>query len=369
MHLTSSPAIWYAARASGVAAYVVLTVTVALGMAMGGKAQSKRWPKFATAGRAPLRRPARRLADRRPRRCDRARLVPALLAAPARRPAGVDVPAALDGPRHRRRRAAARARDHEPLPEAAAVPRLAARPLPQLRGLGRRLAARHVRRHRPQRDVARDAVRGLDRERRCDPPLALRRLLAPLARRRGRRARGRRRAAAAHARAAAPEPAALELRALRRAAHGAGAAERHEREADRLLRRRRPGAAEAARARRSARLADLARRNLAPARVPAERRRVPRSRHVGRRHELQRPLPAAERTRPLGGRELGACRRTAPGSSGRSGCMRRALPVAAARARRGLLLPQPGRTRLRRPLRPSVSASPRSGPDSSPATC
>ena len=49
MHLTSSPAIWYAARASGVAAYVVLTVTVALGMAMGGKAQSKRWPKFATA--------------------------------------------------------------------------------------------------------------------------------------------------------------------------------------------------------------------------------------------------------------------------------------------------------------------------------
>ena len=48
MHLTSSPAIWYAARASGVAAYVVLTVTVALGMAMGGKAQSARWPKFAT---------------------------------------------------------------------------------------------------------------------------------------------------------------------------------------------------------------------------------------------------------------------------------------------------------------------------------
>ena len=49
MHVTSSPAIWYAARASGVAAYVVLTVTVALGMAMGGKAQSRRWPKFATA--------------------------------------------------------------------------------------------------------------------------------------------------------------------------------------------------------------------------------------------------------------------------------------------------------------------------------
>ena len=48
MHLTSNPAIWYAARASGVAAYVVLTVTVSVGMAMGGKAQSRRWPKFAT---------------------------------------------------------------------------------------------------------------------------------------------------------------------------------------------------------------------------------------------------------------------------------------------------------------------------------
>ena len=48
MHLTSSPAIWYAARASGVTAYVILTVTVSLGIAMGGKAQSTRWPRFAT---------------------------------------------------------------------------------------------------------------------------------------------------------------------------------------------------------------------------------------------------------------------------------------------------------------------------------
>jgi methionine sulfoxide reductase heme-binding subunit len=47
VHLTSNPAIWYAARASGIAAYVVLTLTVALGLAMGGKAQSKRWPRFA----------------------------------------------------------------------------------------------------------------------------------------------------------------------------------------------------------------------------------------------------------------------------------------------------------------------------------
>jgi sulfoxide reductase heme-binding subunit YedZ len=47
MHLTSSPAIWYAARASGVAAHLVLTLTVSLGLAMGGKAQSRRWPRFA----------------------------------------------------------------------------------------------------------------------------------------------------------------------------------------------------------------------------------------------------------------------------------------------------------------------------------
>ena len=47
MHLTAAPAIWYAARASGVAAYVVLTVVVCLGMALGGKVQTRRWPRFA----------------------------------------------------------------------------------------------------------------------------------------------------------------------------------------------------------------------------------------------------------------------------------------------------------------------------------
>jgi sulfoxide reductase heme-binding subunit YedZ len=46
MHLSSSPAIWYAARASGVAAYVVLSVVVSLGLALGGKAQSRHWPRF-----------------------------------------------------------------------------------------------------------------------------------------------------------------------------------------------------------------------------------------------------------------------------------------------------------------------------------
>jgi sulfoxide reductase heme-binding subunit YedZ len=46
MHLSSSPAIWYAARASGVAAYVVLSFVVCLGLALGGKAQTRRWPRF-----------------------------------------------------------------------------------------------------------------------------------------------------------------------------------------------------------------------------------------------------------------------------------------------------------------------------------
>ena len=46
MHVSSSPAVWYAARASGVAAYIVLSLVVTLGMTLGGKAQNRRWPRF-----------------------------------------------------------------------------------------------------------------------------------------------------------------------------------------------------------------------------------------------------------------------------------------------------------------------------------
>lgn len=46
MHVTANPAIWYAARASGVAAYVVLSLVVSLGIGLGGKAQNRRWPRF-----------------------------------------------------------------------------------------------------------------------------------------------------------------------------------------------------------------------------------------------------------------------------------------------------------------------------------
>jgi sulfoxide reductase heme-binding subunit YedZ len=47
MHLTASPVDWYAARAAGIAAYLVLTIVVSLGLTMSGKARSSKWPKFA----------------------------------------------------------------------------------------------------------------------------------------------------------------------------------------------------------------------------------------------------------------------------------------------------------------------------------
>jgi sulfoxide reductase heme-binding subunit YedZ len=46
VHVSSSPALWYATRASGIAAYVILSVVVSIGLSMGGKAQNKRWPRF-----------------------------------------------------------------------------------------------------------------------------------------------------------------------------------------------------------------------------------------------------------------------------------------------------------------------------------
>ncbi|MDX6479719.1 MAG: methionine sulfoxide reductase heme-binding subunit [Gaiellaceae bacterium] len=46
VHVSSSPALWYATRASGIAAYVILGVVVCIGLSMGGKARSERWPRF-----------------------------------------------------------------------------------------------------------------------------------------------------------------------------------------------------------------------------------------------------------------------------------------------------------------------------------
>lgn len=47
MHLTSSPADWYAARAAGIVAYVLLSAVVVLGITMAGKKKLHRWPRFA----------------------------------------------------------------------------------------------------------------------------------------------------------------------------------------------------------------------------------------------------------------------------------------------------------------------------------
>ena len=38
---------WYVVRASGILAFVLLTVSVVLGLAVSGKARSSRWPRFA----------------------------------------------------------------------------------------------------------------------------------------------------------------------------------------------------------------------------------------------------------------------------------------------------------------------------------
>jgi methionine sulfoxide reductase heme-binding subunit len=46
VHLTSSPIDWYAARAAGVTAYVLLTGVVVLGMTMASKRRFDRWPRF-----------------------------------------------------------------------------------------------------------------------------------------------------------------------------------------------------------------------------------------------------------------------------------------------------------------------------------
>jgi sulfoxide reductase heme-binding subunit YedZ len=47
MHLTSNPLDWYAARAAGIVAYLLLSFVVVLGTTMARKATMQRWPQFA----------------------------------------------------------------------------------------------------------------------------------------------------------------------------------------------------------------------------------------------------------------------------------------------------------------------------------
>jgi methionine sulfoxide reductase heme-binding subunit len=47
MHLTSSPVAWYAVRAGGVVAYLLLTTAVLLGLQMSSRRRMERWPRIA----------------------------------------------------------------------------------------------------------------------------------------------------------------------------------------------------------------------------------------------------------------------------------------------------------------------------------
>lgn len=47
MHLTASPIDWYAARAGGVVAYVLITLVVLLGITLSSGVRDERWPRFA----------------------------------------------------------------------------------------------------------------------------------------------------------------------------------------------------------------------------------------------------------------------------------------------------------------------------------
>ena len=88
--------------------------------------------------------------------------------------------------------------------------------------------------------------------------------------------------------------------------------------------------AEAARPRRPARLAAGARRHVAPARVPAERRRLPRPRHADRRHELRRAVRAPERRSSRWVDASWVPDADEPVLWAPYGCMRRAIPLAVA---------------------------------------
>src|SRR5256714_13721435 len=47
VHLTSSPVDWYAARAAGIVAYLLLSAVVVLGLTLSGRRRLPRWPRFA----------------------------------------------------------------------------------------------------------------------------------------------------------------------------------------------------------------------------------------------------------------------------------------------------------------------------------
>ena len=120
---------------------------------------------FRARGRAPLRWAARRQLRRDPCRDDRRRRLPALLAHRARRAVHGELPADLHCARGSRGRAVARARGDQPLSLAAPAYVLAARALPQPRGLERGDRPRARQRHRQEHAVVAGDFRRLGRDR------------------------------------------------------------------------------------------------------------------------------------------------------------------------------------------------------------
>jgi hypothetical protein len=152
---------WYVARAGGMLAYLLLSSSVVVGLLLSGKAHGKRWPRFALedvhrflgllTGTFIVVHGGALLVDGYLPFSLSQLIVPGI--APYR-PLAVSL--GVVG-----RRAAPRARRHEPLPQEALVPVLAARALPQLRGLAPRARARADCGNRRADDLGTGAVRQL----------------------------------------------------------------------------------------------------------------------------------------------------------------------------------------------------------------
>ncbi len=162
MHLSSNPALWYAIRASGVLAFVLLTCTVLVGVGLAGKVRLARWPRFTVDALH------RYLGTLFWVFLGVHILTTAVDSYVSLSIADIVVPFASSyrssrvGSRHRRDGVAARARNREPPARQALVPLLASRALPELCGVDRVDATRRAHGH----GQSRAALRGSDRARR-----------------------------------------------------------------------------------------------------------------------------------------------------------------------------------------------------------
>ena len=160
MHLVvGSTTMWYAARAGGVVAYLLVSASVLAGILLAGKASVPGLPRFAVedvhrflgllAGLFIAVHVGSVALDT---------VVPFSLTQLVI-PFTLELPPARDRPRRRRGGAARRRGGDEPAALAPAVPRLASRALRDARRVAARHRPRHPQRHRPQPDLAAGGVR------------------------------------------------------------------------------------------------------------------------------------------------------------------------------------------------------------------